>query len=102
MLLLCVNLMYTQLGRKKSFEKRTCDSAVEPQSTSFQNCLQFDIGVQTMYDGQNHQTGLRDPESVEKGKGVGHGERSQDKQDQNHRMDQIKVLLKDFVLELPT
>ena len=70
--------------------------------TAFQNCLQFDIGFQAMYCGQNHQSGLCSPERVEKGKGVGHGERSQDKQDQNHRMDQIKVLLKDFVLELPT
>ena len=55
-----------------------------------------------MNNGQDHQTGLCDPESVEKGKGAGHGENSQDKQDQNHRMDQMKVLLKDFVLELPT
>ena len=83
-------------------ENKTCDSGEEKAvetGTPFQNCLQFDVGFEPMYDGQKHHPGLCDPKGIEKRKGVGRGERSQNEQDQNHGVEQLKSLLKDFVFE---
>ena len=52
-----------------------------------------------MYNRQENQSSLSDPKAVEDGQSVGHGIRCQDEQDKNHRVDQMKVLLKEFVLD---
>ena len=60
------------------------------------------LGFKPCTTDKSIKPGLRNPESTEKRKSVGHGEQNQHEQDQSHQMDQLKVLLKDFVLELPT
>ena len=53
-----------------------------------------------MDDGQHHQTGLRDAKTLEKERWRMTWRReSQNVKHQDHRVDKVKVGLKDFVLE---
>ena len=87
-------------GRTPS--KRGCGmSAKNPTSgTAFQNCLQLGIGPEAMNHGQYHQTGLRNAKPLKKRNGGWHGEGCQNGQHQYHRVEKMKVGLKDSVLEL--
>ena len=56
----------------------------------------------TMKDCQEHHSSLADAESVEQMDAVSHGEGSQNVKDENHRMENLQMGLKHFVLEFPT
>ena len=70
--------------------------------TAFQNCLQLLIGAETMNNRKKHETGLNDTERKEQGHTGRHGERSEKRNNKNHGMKKMKMLLKDFVLQLST
>ena len=70
--------------------------------TAFQNCLQLLIGVEAMNNRKKHETGLNNTESKEQGHTVRHGERSEKRNNKDHGMKKMKMLLKDFVLQFST
>ena len=70
--------------------------------TAFQNCLQLLVGVEAMNNRKKHETGLNNTESKEQGHTVGHGEGSEKRNNKDHKMKKMKMLLKDFVLQFPT
>ena len=51
--------------------------------------------------GKHHHTSLDDAEALKKMDAVSHGEGCQKVDDQNHRVENLKMGLKHFVLELP-
>ena len=55
-----------------------------------------------MDNGKKHETCLDNTESEEQGNTCGHSEWSEKRHNKNHGMQKVKVLLKGFVLELPT
>ena len=55
-----------------------------------------------MDDGKRHETCLNDTKSRKQRNTGRHGERGEKRHNKDHRMEKVKVLLKDFVLELPT
>ena len=69
-----VKRMYTQLGRKKSFEKRLREVSDDPHKwsrfdaicTTFQNCFQFGIRPEAVDDGQDHHTDLYNTKPLQK------------------------------------
>ena len=70
---------------------------------AFQNCLQLLIGVEAMNNNRKkHETGLNNTESKEQGHTVRHGEGSEKRNNKDHRMKKMMMLLKDFVLQFPT
>ena len=54
-----------------------------------------------MEDSQYHHSCLNDAKALKKVDAVSHGEGSQKVDDQNHRVENLKMGLKHFVLELP-
>ena len=70
--------------------------------TAFQNCLQFLIGIDSMNNGKKHEAGLNNTESKEPGNTGGHSERSEKRNNKDHGVQKVKVLLESFVLELST
>ena len=70
--------------------------------TAFQNCLQLLIGVEAMNNRKKHETGLNNTESREQGHTVRHGEGSEKRNNKDHGMKKMKMLLKDFVLQFAT
>ena len=69
---------------------------------AFQNCLQLLIGVETMNNGQKHETSLNDTEGKKQGHTVRHRKRSKKSDNKDHRMKKMKVLLKDLMLQFST
>jgi len=51
-------------------------------------------------DGKHHHAGLDDAKAVKKVDAVSHGEGCQNVDDKDHRMENLKMGLKHFVLEL--
>ena len=58
------------------------------------------IGSETMEDSQYHHSCLNDAKALKKMDAVSHGEGSQKVDDKDHRMENLKMGLKHFVLEL--
>ena len=56
----------------------------------------------TMKDCQEHHSSLADAESMEQMDAVSHGEGSQSVKDENHRVENLQMGLKHFVLEFST
>ena len=69
---------------------------------AFQNCLQLLIGVETMNDRKKHEASLNNTKSKEQGHTVGHSEGSEKRNNKDHGMQKMKMLLKGFVLQFPT
>ena len=59
--------------------------------TSVQDGLQLLIGPEAMENGQDHHSSLNDAEAMEKRQGRSHGERSQNVDDENHRMKGLQM-----------
>ena len=55
-----------------------------------------------MEDCQHHHTGLDDAKALKKLDAVSHGERGQNVDDENHRLENLQMGLKHFVLEFST
>ena len=70
--------------------------------TTFQNCFQLLVGIETMDNGKKHEACLDITEGKEQRNAGGHGERGEKRQRKNHGMQKVKVLLKGFVLEFST
>ena len=89
---------------KKSWKEVVGMKCWSPQvrkiCTSFQNWLQLLIGSKTMDDGKHHHTCLDDAKALKKVDAVSRGEGSQKVDDKNHRLKNLKMGLKHFVLKL--
>ena len=56
----------------------------------------------TMKNCQDHHSGLNDAEALKQMDAVSHGEGSQNVKNEDHRMENLQMGLKHFVLEFPT
>ena len=70
--------------------------------TAFQNGLQLLVWIDAMNNREKHEPSLNDSKSQEKSDTERHCERSEKSNNENHRVQKVKVLLKSFVLELPS
>ena len=69
---------------------------------AFQNGLQLLIGIKTMNNREKHETSLNDTKSKEQGHTVRRRKGSEKSNHKDHRMEKMKVLLKDLMLQFST
>ena len=69
---------------------------------AFHNCLQLLIGIETMNNRKKHETRLNDTKSKEQGHTVRHRKGSEKSNHKDHGVKEMKVLLKDLMLQFST